>query len=43
MSSLPPVWGLYTATLTPMVYALLGSSRQLSVGPAALVSAKLVS
>lgn len=38
MSTLPPVWGLYAATLPPIIYALFGTSRQLSVGPAALVS-----
>lgn len=38
MSTLPAVWGLYAATLPPIIYALFGTSRQLSVGPAALVS-----
>lgn len=34
----PPIYGLYAATLPLIFYALLGTSRQLAVGPAALVS-----
>eukprot|EP00842_Homolaphlyctis_polyrhiza_P000674 jgi/Hompol1/1607/HPOL_005656-RA len=34
----PPVYGLYTAMILQFVYALLGTSRQLAVGPEALVS-----
>jgi MFS superfamily sulfate permease-like transporter len=35
---IPPVHGLYTAMFPCILYALLGTSRQLSVGPEALVS-----
>lgn len=38
LAGLPPVYGLY-ASITPLiVYALLGTSPQLSVGPTAVVS-----
>lgn len=36
IAGLPPIYGLYAATLPLLVYALLGSSRQLAVGPTAL-------
>jgi SulP family sulfate permease len=39
----PPIYGLYTA-LTPMlIYSFLGTSRQLSIGPTAVVSLILFS
>ncbi|MGI9625454.1 MAG: SulP family inorganic anion transporter, partial [Longimicrobiales bacterium] len=38
IAGLPPVYGLYAALLPLLVYALLGSSRQLAVGPVAMVS-----
>lgn len=38
LAGLPPVTGLYAATLPVAVYALLGSSGQLAVGPVAIVS-----
>ena len=38
LAGLPPVVGLYAATLPLLAYALFGSSRQLAVGPVALVS-----
>ena len=38
IAGVPPIYGLY-ASLTPLVvYALLGTSRHLAVGPVALVS-----
>ena len=38
IAGLPPVYGLY-ASLTPLiVYSILGSSRQLSIGPSAMDS-----
>jgi sulfate permease, SulP family len=37
MASLPPIMGLYTATIAPFFFAFLGTSQQLSVGPVALV------
>ncbi|MBC6992922.1 sulfate permease [Neolewinella lacunae] len=38
LAGLPPIHGLYAVTLPLMVYALLGTSRQLAVGPVAMVS-----
>lgn len=38
LAGLPPIVGLYAALVAPAAYALVGSSRQLSVGPAALDS-----
>lgn len=38
LAGLPPVIGLYAATIPAIIYALFGTSRQLSVGPVALVS-----
>ena len=38
LAGLPPVYGLYAALVPMMIYPLFGSSRQLSVGPVALVS-----
>ncbi|KAJ3070802.1 hypothetical protein HDU98_006191 [Podochytrium sp. JEL0797] len=35
---IPPVYGLYTCFVPLLVYSLLGTSRQLGVGPEALVS-----
>jgi len=38
LAGLPPVIGLYAATLPLIVYALIGSSRHLAVGPVAIIS-----
>ncbi|MGB3632531.1 MAG: solute carrier family 26 protein [Rubrobacteraceae bacterium] len=38
LAGLPPVIGLYASTIPLIIYALFGSSRQLAVGPVALVS-----
>lgn len=38
LAGLPPIVGLYAATVPLLVYALVGSSRHLSVGPVAIVS-----
>jgi sulfate permease, SulP family len=38
LAGLPPVVGLYASTVPLLVYALVGSSRQLAVGPVAIVS-----
>jgi SulP family sulfate permease len=38
LAGLPPVTGLYAATVPVFVYALFGSSRHLAVGPVAVVS-----
>lgn len=35
LAGLPPIYGLYASLLPLLVYALLGTSRQLSVGPIA--------
>ncbi|HET9648482.1 MAG TPA: SulP family inorganic anion transporter, partial [Microlunatus sp.] len=46
LAGLPPVVGLYTLLLPAVAYALIGSSRQLIVGPegaiAAMVGAALI-
>ncbi len=38
LAELPPVYGIYASTLPIIVYALLGSSRHLAVGPVAILS-----
>lgn len=38
LAGLPPVAGLYASTIPLILYALFGSSRQLAVGPVAIVS-----
>ena len=38
LAGLPPEVGLYAATIPVLVYAVLGTSRQLAVGPVAIVS-----
>jgi len=38
LAGLPPIVGLYASVVPVLVYALLGSSRQLAVGPVAMVS-----
>lgn len=38
IAGLPPVYGLYAALLPQVIYALLGTSRQLAVGPVAMDS-----
>ena len=38
LAGLPPIAGLYAAFLPPLIYALLGTARQLSVGPVTLDS-----
>ncbi|PSL47077.1 SulP family sulfate permease [Salsuginibacillus halophilus] len=38
LAGMPPVSGLYAATLPLIIYALFGTSRQLAVGPVAMVS-----
>lgn len=38
IAGLPPVYGLYAALIPQVVYAFLGTSRQLSVGPVAMDS-----
>lgn len=38
LAGLPAIYGLYTAFVPLLIYPLLGTSKQLSVGPVALVS-----
>lgn len=38
IAGLPPVYGLYAALFPQVVYALMGTSRQLAVGPVAMDS-----
>ena len=38
IAGLPPIYGLYAALIPQIVYAILGTSRQLSVGPVAIDS-----
>lgn len=38
LAGVPPVYGLYASLVPIVLYALLGSSRQLAVGPVAMVS-----
>ena len=38
IAGLPPVYGLYASIIPLFIYAFLGTSRQLAVGPVAMVS-----
>lgn len=38
IAGMPPVYGLYASTIPLILYALLGTSRQLAVGPVAMIS-----
>ena len=38
IADIPPIYGLYTALIPQLVYAIFGTSRQLSVGPVAMDS-----
>lgn len=38
LAGLPPIYGLYASIAPPFIYALIGTSRQMSVGPVALDS-----
>ncbi|MEO1449020.1 MAG: solute carrier family 26 protein [Bacteroidota bacterium] len=42
LGGLPPIYGLYTATLPLIIYAIMGSSRHLAVGPMAIVAILLI-
>lgn len=37
LSNLPPIMGLYTACIAPMLYAAFGTSKHLQIGPTSLV------
>jgi SulP family sulfate permease len=38
LAGLPPIYGLYASTIPLILYAVFGTSRQLSVGPVAMVA-----
>ena len=38
IAGLPPIFGLYCALIPPIIYALLGTSRRMSIGAAAMDS-----
>jgi len=38
LAQLPPIYGLYAATIAGYVYSIFGTSGQLTIGPVALVS-----
>ncbi|WVZ55830.1 hypothetical protein U9M48_006439 [Paspalum notatum var. saurae] len=38
LANLPPQVGLYSSFVPPLVYAVMGSSRELAIGPVAVVS-----
>ena len=38
LAGLPPIYGLYAATIPLLFYAIFGTSRQLAVGPVAMVA-----
>jgi len=42
LAGLPPVYGLYASIVPLVIYALFGTSRQLAVGPVAMVSLLIV-
>lgn len=43
LAGLPPIYGLYASTIPLIIYALFGTSRQLAVGPVAMVSLLIAS
>lgn len=43
LAGLPPILGLYASTLPLVLYSLFGTSRQLAVGPVAMVSLLVLS
>ncbi|CAK9324277.1 unnamed protein product [Citrullus colocynthis] len=43
LAKLDPQYGLYTSIVPPLVYAVLGSSREIAIGPVAIVSLLLPS
>ena len=42
IAGLPPIYGLYAAFLPQVIYSIFGTSRQLSVAPAAMISLLIV-
>ncbi|KAK4256704.1 hypothetical protein QN277_006393 [Acacia crassicarpa] len=43
LARLDPEYGLYTSALPPLIYAMMGSSREVAIGPVAVVSLLLSS
>ncbi|KAF2291509.1 hypothetical protein GH714_024953 [Hevea brasiliensis] len=43
LAKLDPQYGLYTSFIPPLIYALMGSSREIAIGPVAVVSMLLSS
>ncbi|WP_378188418.1 SulP family inorganic anion transporter [Aquimarina sp. W85] len=43
LMGVPPIYGLYTCVIPLIVYALLGTSRQLSIGPVAITAILIMS
>ncbi|XP_068313316.1 low affinity sulfate transporter 3-like [Pyrus communis] len=43
LAKLDPQYGLYTSIVPPLIYSLMGSSRELAIGPVAVVSMLLPS
>lgn len=43
LARLDPQYGLYTSTVPPLIYAVMGSSREIAIGPVAVVSLLLSS
>lgn len=42
IAGLPPIYGLYAAFLPQVIYSIFGTSKQLSVAPAAMISLLIV-
>ncbi|TKY56236.1 Low affinity sulfate transporter 3 [Spatholobus suberectus] len=43
LAKVDPEYGLYTSVVPPLIYALMGSSREIAIGPVAVVSMLLSS
>ena len=43
LAGLPPIYGLYASTIPLIIYAIFGTSRQLAVGPVAMVALLIAS
>ncbi|MCB0690389.1 MAG: solute carrier family 26 protein [Saprospiraceae bacterium] len=43
LAGLPPIYGLYASSIPLIIYAILGTSRQLAVGPVAMVALLIAS
>uniref|UniRef100_A0A0R0GSH5 SLC26A/SulP transporter domain-containing protein n=1 Tax=Glycine max TaxID=3847 RepID=A0A0R0GSH5_SOYBN len=43
LAKVAPEYGLYTSVVPPLIYAMMGSSREIAIGPVAVVSILLAS